>query len=135
MRRFALPLVVVAAVGLPAVAAVAAPQASPGLTSATNDVTRIAPKLEQYYFVKGYPKDLAGAKASLQPAGQAVTKGNKVAGYSFDEGDREFILCIQNSSGAWATYDTAPMATGASGEKGGCPKDLRGGHEGGHPGH
>ncbi|MGQ0466251.1 MAG: hypothetical protein ACT4QG_13115 [Sporichthyaceae bacterium] len=134
MRRYALPLVVAAVVALPAAAAVAAPS-SPGLDSATTDVTRIAPKLEQYYFAKGYPKDLAGAKASMKPAGQAVSKGNKVAGYSYDAADREFILCIQNKSGAWATYDTAPMATGAAGEKGGCPKDLRGGDEGGHPGH
>lgn len=130
MHRFALPLVVAAAVALPAVAAVAAPQASPGLTSATSDVTRIAPKLEQYYFEKGYPRDLAGAKASLKPAGQAVSKGNKVAGYSYDEVAREFVLCIQNTSGAWATYDTAPMATGASGEAGGCPKYPAGGHSG-----
>ena len=110
-------------------------QASPGLTSATDDVNRITPRLEQYYFAMGYPRDLAGAKASLKPAGQKVSKGNKVAGYSFDDQADEFILCIQNKSGAWATYDTAPMQTGATGKSGGCPADLRGGHGGGHAGH
>jgi hypothetical protein len=110
-------------------------QASPGLISATDDVNRITPKLEQYYFAKGYPRDLAGAKASLKPAGQKVADGNTVDGYSFDDKAAEFILCIQNKSGAWATYDTAPMEAGATGESGGCPADLRGGHGGGHTGH
>ncbi len=45
-------------------------QASPGLSAATDDVNRITPKLEQFYFAKGYPRDLAGAKASLKPAGE-----------------------------------------------------------------
>ncbi|MGQ0844204.1 MAG: hypothetical protein ACT4QF_08715 [Sporichthyaceae bacterium] len=106
-----------------------------GLASATADANRIAPKLEQYYFAKGYPTDLKGAKASMKPAGQKVSKGNTLAGYSFDKADEEFIICIQNSSGAWATYDTAPMAAGANGESGGCPKDLRAPGGGGHSGH
>ena len=70
----------------------------------------------------------------MAPAGVKVTKGNKLAGYSFDEADREFIVCIENSSGAWATYDTAPMAAGANAESGGCPADLRAEHAGGHDG-
>lgn len=110
-------------------------QASPALTSVGKDVTRIAPKLEQYYFAKGYPSDLKGAKASMKPAGQKVSAGNTVAGYRFDEQAREFILCIQHKSGAWATYDTAPMAVGANGESGGCPADLAAEQGGGHSGH
>ncbi len=105
-------------------------QANKGLDSATADVQRVAPRLEQYYFVKGYPSDLEGAKESMKESRQTLAKGNKLGGYSFDQEDREFILCVQNKSGAWATYDTAPMATGANGESGGCPKDLRAGHTG-----
>lgn len=97
---------------------------SPGLAAATADVRRVAPKLEQYYFAKGYPNDLKGAKASMKKARLTLTQGNKLGGYTFDKQAEEFVLCVQNTSGAWATYDTAPMATGATGEAGGCPKNA-----------
>jgi hypothetical protein len=102
----------------------AATSASPGLESATADVSRVAPKLEQYYFVHGYPRDLDGAKASMREIGLTLSKGNDLGGYRFKESEREFILCVQNTSGALATYDTAPMATGINGEHGGCPAKL-----------
>lgn len=96
--------------------------ASAGLTSALADVERIAVGLEQYYVQNGYPDDLAGAVASMEPAGLAVTDGNTVAGYRYDDAAREFKLCVENASGAWATYDTAPMSVREAEESGGCPQ-------------
>jgi hypothetical protein len=102
----------------------AATTAGPGLESATADVSRVAPRLEQYYFVHGYPRDLDGAKASMRETGLTLSKGNELGGYRFKDSEREFILCVQDTSGAFATYDTAPMATGISAERGGCPAKL-----------
>ena len=116
----ALGLAVAAATAAPAAAA--GPAASPGLQSAVADVSRVAPRLEQYYFTHGYPRDLAGAKASMSNAGQKLSPGNQLGGYRYDDRAREFVLCVQTPSGAFATYDTAPMATGVQGESGGCPK-------------
>lgn len=95
---------------------------SPGLQSARSDVERVAPALEQYYFAKGYPQDLAGAKESMAKAGLKLSPGNKIGGYRLDHHAQEFVLCVQHKSGAFATYDTAPMATGQTGDTGGCPK-------------
>ncbi|NRQ50898.1 hypothetical protein [Aeromicrobium stalagmiti] len=96
--------------------------ASAGLTSALGDVERIAVGLEQYYFQNGYPADLAGAIDTMKDAELAVSDGNTVAGYRFDESAQEFKLCVENASGAWATYDTAPMSVREAEETGGCPE-------------
>ncbi|MGQ0846755.1 MAG: hypothetical protein ACT4QF_21770 [Sporichthyaceae bacterium] len=95
-----------------------------GRDLAVSDARRIAPKLEQYYFAKGFARDIKAAKASMEPAGQKFSPGNTMGGYLYLPDEEEFILCVQHKSGAWATYDTAPMASGANGVKGGCPKDL-----------
>ena len=58
----------------------------------------------------------------MEPAGLAVTDGNTVAGYRYDDAAREFKLCVENASGAWATYDTAPMSVREAEESGGCPQ-------------
>lgn len=95
--------------------------ASDELTAALADVERIAVGLEQYYVQEGYPRDLAGALATMEDADLAASPGNTVAGYRYDADAREFRLCVENASGAWATYDTAPMSVREAEESGGCP--------------
>jgi hypothetical protein len=99
------------------------PAASPsaGLTSALADVGELAPSLESYFRAHSYPRELADVVAALPEAGLRLARGNSIGGYSYDDKAVEFVLCVQNTSGAWASYDTAPMTTAQSGESGGCP--------------
>lgn len=103
---------------------VEAPTASgidPALASVAADVERLAVRLEGYYRSEDdYPRDLAGALASLGPAGQALSGGNEIGTYVYDEDAVEFRLCVEAPDGAWATYDTAPMSVRETGD-GGCP--------------
>ncbi len=94
---------------------------SPALTSALSDVERVAVALEGYYRGAGYPTDLDGAVASLEPAGQELSPGNRVATYAYDADAVEFSMCVETEDGAFATYDTAPMSLRQTGETGGCP--------------
>ena len=94
---------------------------SPGLTTALSDVERVAVALESYYRDAGYPEDLDGAIASLEPAGLELSPGNSVATYAYDADAVEFSMCVQTEDGAFATYDTAPMSLRQTGETGGCP--------------
>ena len=96
----------------------------PGTAAANADAERIAVSLESYYRTAGYPRDLTGAIASLAGAGLAPSDGNAIAGYAYDEKKVEFRLCVQTTSGAWATYDTAPMTLRRGGPAGGCPKGI-----------
>ena len=99
------------------------PVASPsaGLTSALADVGELAPALEGYFASNSYAKTVGEAVAALPKAGVRLAKGNSIGAYKFRDSDTEFVLCVENTSGAWATYDTAPMSIGKSGESGGCP--------------
>lgn len=92
----------------------------PELASAAEDVERLAVRLEGFLRGGTYPRDLAGAVASLEEAGLKPSEGNEVATYVYDEDAVEFRLCVEAPGGAWATYDTAPMSVRETGE-GGCP--------------
>ena len=94
---------------------------SAALKSVLNDVNTIAPALEGYFRGAEYPRTLDEVLAALPKSGLQLSKGNSIGGYRYDASDVEFVLCVENTSGAFATYDTAPMATGQSGESGGCP--------------
>src|SRR5262249_11698267 len=94
---------------------------SAGLTSALADVGEIAPSLESYFRGNSYAKSVDEAIAALPKAGLRLAEGNSIGADKVRDSDTEFVLCIENPSGAWATYDTAPMKTGESGESGGCP--------------
>ena len=95
-----------------------------GTAAANVEAERLAVALESYYRTAGYPRDLAGAVDSLAGAGLAPADGSTVAGYAYDADQVEFRLCVQTPSGAWATYDTAPMALRRGGPSGGCPDDV-----------
>jgi hypothetical protein len=114
---------VAAATATPEPSSSAEPGQDPGsaLASVTDDVVRVAPQLESYYRGKPYPRTVDEVVASLAGADVTLSKGNRVGGYRYDPDAVEFVLCIQNSSGAWATYDTAPMTAGKGGAAGGCP--------------
>lgn len=96
---------------------------SPALASVRTDVQRVASALEVYYQDREYPLDLAQVRSTLPEAGVTLTAGNTIAGYDYRyEGDAvEFVLCLESTSGAFATYDTAPMTLLSSGGSGGCP--------------
>lgn len=94
------------------------------LASVLADVDEVAPALESYFRTRDYPTDVAGAVAALPKTGRKLSPGNTIGGYRFKADETEFVLCVESSSGAWATYDTAPMTTGRSGKTGGCPADL-----------
>ncbi len=95
---------------------------SPELAAALDDVRLIAPRLEGLYRNRDYPRTLDKVIASLPEAGLELSQGNRLGAYRYDERAVEFTLCVENTSGAFATYDTAPMATGKRGEEGGCPE-------------
>jgi hypothetical protein len=94
------------------------------LESVLADVDELAPALESYFRTRDYPTDVAGAVAALPKTGRKLSPGNTIGGYRFKADETEFVLCVESASGAWATYDTAPMTTGQSGKTGGCPADL-----------
>lgn len=86
------------------------------------EVESVAPALESYYRGTTYPTTLADAVASLADAGIQLAPGLSVTGYVYDADDVEFTLCIEDDeSGAWASYDTAPMSVRDGGDSGGCP--------------
>jgi hypothetical protein len=95
--------------------------AAAGLVSALADVRLAAPRLESLYRNREYPRELDAVVDSLDEAKLTLAPGNSLGGYRYDEQKVEFVLCVEHESGAFATYDTAPMATGAQGTSGGCP--------------
>lgn len=98
------------------------PAADNSAASTADDVTEYAVAMEQYFFANGYPKDLAGALATAKRlTNLSLSPGNKIATYRFDEMTSEFQLCVENTSGASATYDTEPMSTIETTKTGGCP--------------
>jgi hypothetical protein len=86
------------------------------------DVTQVAPALEAYFRVHGYPTDLEKVFESMGPAGLFMDQSDALASYTYRPSDKEFVLCVQNDSNAWASYDTAPMAVVKHGQSGGCPQ-------------
>ena len=92
------------------------------VASVSADVQEYAVAMEQYFFDNGYPKDLAGARATAEKlTNLSLSPGNTIATYRFDPGAQEFQLCVENPSGASATYDTQPMSTVQTTNTGGCP--------------
>lgn len=92
------------------------------VASVTEDVQEYAVAMEQFFFDNGYPRDLAGARATAKKlTNLSLSPGNTIATYRFDEGAQEFQLCVENPSGASATYDTQPMSTVQTTNTGGCP--------------
>ena len=85
------------------------------------EVERLAVALEGSYRGGAYPTDVAGVLASLDGAGLEPAPGTEIGGYTYDPTAVEFVLCVQDENGVWATYDTAPMSLRESGEDGGCP--------------
>jgi hypothetical protein len=85
------------------------------------EVSSVAPALESYYRNGPYPQSLDEAVATLGPAGITLSAGTEVGGYRYDADAVEFVLCLQDADGAWASYDTAPMGVRDSGATGGCP--------------
>ena len=94
---------------------------SPALLSAQQDVETLAPQLESIYRGGDYPTTLSEVEGTLAEAQVTLSPGNSVAGYVYDAEAVEFTLCVENESGAWATYDTAPMTLREGAEDGGCP--------------
>lgn len=90
------------------------------LRSVRRDVSSIAPQLESYYQQREYPVDLAQVRQTLAESGVTLSPGNSIGAYVYDGDAVEFVLCVENTSGAWATYDTAPMTLARSGGRGGC---------------
>lgn len=105
----------------PEVSVTASPGAAKALDSVLADVNDLAPALESYFRSRDYPTKLDDVVAALPKTGLKLSSGNSIGGYRYKADEVEFVLCVENSSGAWATYDTAPMTTGQSGETGGCP--------------
>ncbi len=92
-----------------------------GVESTQENAETFAVTLEQVFFSSGYPRDLAGAKAAAKKAGLKLSAGNSIGSYTYDPDDVEFRLCVENVSGAFATYDTRPMSMREAGDQGGCP--------------
>jgi hypothetical protein len=86
------------------------------------DVTKVAPALEAYFRVHGYPTDLEKVFEAMGPAKLVMDQSDALASYTYRASDKEFVLCVQNDSEAWASYDTAPMAVVKHGQTGGCPQ-------------
>lgn len=98
-----------------------APEAFDGVESTLADAEEFAVALEQDFFETGYSTTLDGAIAAAKRTGLQLEPGNSIGSYVFDPEDSEFQLCVENTSGAWATYDTRPMSMRESGDSGGCP--------------
>ena len=128
MRRTVLCSVVLAA--LPALGAcgddepaATAPAPAPpaGADAVVAEVQQVAPALESAVRGGTYPQSVAEAEVSLAEAGLDLAAGHRVGDYVYDPDAVEFVLCLEDADGAWASYDTAPMGVRDSGGSGGCP--------------
>ena len=97
------------------------PASAADLESVKADVETVAVSLEGYYRGDPYPATSAEVIDTLDGAGLELSPGNSIGGYVYDPDAVEFTLCIESESGAWATYDTAPMTLRENGATGGCP--------------
>ena len=75
--------------------------------------------------------DLIAVTSAIVPSrvAQAMVKGgiamdpsDSVATYQYDPAAKQFKLCVENDSHAWATYDTALHKVAGSNATGGCPQ-------------
>jgi hypothetical protein len=89
--------------------------------SARKDAESYAVQLEQVFASSVYPKNLAGVVGVATRLNLKLSQGNQIGSYSYDPDVVEFKLCVENTSGAWAVYDTRPMTVLKSGKTGGCP--------------
>jgi len=89
--------------------------------SVRKDVEAYAVQLEQVFSTSSYPKNTAAAVGIAKRLDLKLSPGNTIASYVYDPDASEFKLCVQNTSGAWAVYDTRPMTVLKSGGAGGCP--------------
>lgn len=89
-------------------------------------VTEVAPQLESLYAANGYPQSLVGVAATIGPAGITLPEGVEIGSYTLDTDAQEFTICLEDTAGAWASYDTAPMGVRDSGMSGGCPQASAG---------
>lgn len=105
----------------PEVSVTETPAGGAALDAVLADVTDLAPALESYFRGRDYPTQLADVVAALPETGLKLSPGNSIGGYRYKADEVEFVLCVENTSGAWATYDTAPMTTAQSSATGGCP--------------
>ncbi|MCW2816366.1 MAG: hypothetical protein JWN84_3821 [Nocardioides sp.] len=85
------------------------------------EVSTVAPTLESAYRDAPYPRTVGEVVESLTGAGVTLAPGHEVGGYAYDPDAVEFVLCLQDADGAWASYDTAPMGVRDAGATGGCP--------------
>lgn len=81
----------------------------------------MTPALESAFRGGDYPRELDQVVAALEDEDLGLADGNTLGGYRYDPDTAEFELCVEHESGAFATYDTAPMSVRESGESGGCP--------------
>lgn len=112
-----------AAPSQPTKAPPSAPVDPADLESVKADVETVAVSLESFYRGTPYPETAAEVIDTLAEAGLSLSPGNSIGGYVYDPATVEFTLCIERDSGAWATYDTAPMTLRENGVSGGCPFD------------
>lgn len=88
---------------------------------AIDAVSAIAPELESAVRSETYPMSLEEAVARIGELGLTPAAPLQVAGYRYDADRVEFTLCIEDAdSGAYATYNTAPMSVRQAGDSGGC---------------
>ncbi|WP_370288499.1 hypothetical protein [Nocardioides sp.] len=91
------------------------------VAGAVEAVTTIAPALESAVRSETYPMSLDEARERIEAAGLTPAAPLVVGGYLYHPESVEFTLCIEDSTtGAYATYDTGPMAPGAAAPSGGC---------------
>lgn len=88
---------------------------------AIDAVSSIAPQLESAVRSETYPMTLEEAVARIDDLGLTPAAPLQVAGYRYDADQVEFTLCVEDAdSGAYATYNTAPMSVRQAGDSGGC---------------
>ena len=94
---------------------------SMAVSAAVGDVRRAAPALAAWFSAHGYPTSLQQAAAAVPRTGIVLDPSDALAGYRLEPGGRQFLLCVQNLTDAWASYDTA---TGHLVHRisGGCPQ-------------
>jgi len=100
----------------------ASPQGD-GANAVIAEVQQVAPALESFVRSDPYPQTVEEAEAALADGGIALAPGHRIGGYVYDPEAVEFVLCVEDADGAWASYDTAPMGVRDSGAAGGCPAE------------
>ncbi|HEX3612455.1 MAG TPA: hypothetical protein VHU88_12280 [Sporichthyaceae bacterium] len=102
----------------------AAPTMKPAaaLAMATSDVSKVSPALVTWFNSHGYATTLEQVAQAMVKAGIAMDPTDSVATYQYDAAAKQFKLCVENDSHAWARYDTALHKVAGSNTSGGCPQ-------------